>query len=213
MGFPHLRVRRSIRLPRGIRRAFPLTVLLRLPVTWSTSPPRFRHRSVSGFPLPCLKSRMPYADASHAQEPAGPPKFFDISLPACHGLWTPADLHLLAISDASVLPSVCVKTLGVRNLPFRSCPSTSGDAAPPTACRILCLRLVHLVRRGICHDSAMDARLDTGGWLALPRQGLSPCKIRQAFLGATTPGFRHGGQRERGTSGRWPPSPANPCSA
>ncbi|MGH8614995.1 MAG: hypothetical protein ACREYF_23975, partial [Gammaproteobacteria bacterium] len=28
--------------------------------------------------------------------------------------------------------------------------------------------------------------LDTGGWLALTRQGLSPCKIRQASLGAIT---------------------------
>jgi hypothetical protein len=112
----------------------------------------------------------------------GPPKFFDVSLPACHGLRTPADLHILAKSDALVLPSVCVKTLGVRNLPFRSCPSTSGDAAPPTAYRMLCLRLVHLVRRKYTRDSAMDARLDTGGWLILTRQGLSPCKRRQAFL-------------------------------
>ena len=49
----------------------------------------------------------------------------------------------------------------------------------------------------------MDPRLDTGGWLALTetpyglssRQGLSPCKIRQAFPGAITvsvsrPGLR-----------------------
>src|SRR5262245_43732719 len=33
VGFPHLGVRRSIRLPRRIRRAFPVTVLLRLPAT------------------------------------------------------------------------------------------------------------------------------------------------------------------------------------
>ena len=40
----------------------------------------------------------------------------------------------------------------------------------------------------------MDPRLDTGGWLTLTetpyglssRQGLSPCKIRQAFPGAIT---------------------------
>jgi hypothetical protein len=32
------------------------------------------------------------------------------------------------------------------------------------------------------HGSAMDVRLDTGGWLPLTRQGLSPCKKRQAFL-------------------------------
>jgi hypothetical protein len=35
----------------------------------------------------------------------GPPKFFDVSLPACHGLWTPADRPLLANSDGLVLPS------------------------------------------------------------------------------------------------------------
>jgi hypothetical protein len=64
---------------------------------------------------------------------------------------------------------------------FRSCTSTSGCAVTPTAYRMLCLRFAHLVRR-VDHDSAMDARLDTGGWLALTRQGLSPCKIRQAFL-------------------------------
>jgi hypothetical protein len=51
----------------------------------------------------------------HSQERLGPPKFFDVSLPACHGLRTPADLPILAKSDALVLPSVCVKTLGVRN--------------------------------------------------------------------------------------------------
>jgi hypothetical protein len=44
----------------------------------------------------------------------GPPEFSDISLPACHGLRTPAGLHILANSDASVLPSVNVKTLGTR---------------------------------------------------------------------------------------------------
>jgi len=45
----------------------------------------------------------------------GLPEFYGVSLPACHGLWTPPDLHILAITDASVLPSVYVKTLGVRN--------------------------------------------------------------------------------------------------
>jgi hypothetical protein len=48
-------------------------------------------------------------------EPLGLPEFSDASLPACHGLLTPADLHILAKSDASVLPSAHVKTLGVRN--------------------------------------------------------------------------------------------------
>jgi len=35
--------------------------------------------------------------------------------------------------------------------------------------------------------SAHDATLATGGWLVLPRQGLSPCKAHHASLGALTP--------------------------
>jgi len=66
--------------------------------------------------------------------------------------------------------------------PCRRCTSTAGDAAPPTASRMLCLRLVHRVRHAQDHDSAMDARRDPGGWLTLTRQGLSPCKRRQACL-------------------------------
>ncbi len=32
----------------------------------------------------------------------------------------------------------------------------------------------------------MGATLDTGGWLTLTRQGLPPCKMHQASLGALT---------------------------
>ena len=149
-----------------------------------------------GFPFRASLSVYPASVFSLRQEPMGPPKFFDVSLPACHGLWTPADLHILAKSDDLVLPSVSVKTLGIRNKPFRSCTSTSGYAATPTAYRILCLRFTCLVRQRPV-DSATGARLDTGGWLALTRQGLSPCKIRQAFLGAVTLGVRRGGGAER----------------
>jgi hypothetical protein len=104
-----------IRRPHGLRRAFPCTVRLRLPDTCSTSQLRCRHRAVSGLPLPCLHSRLPASNAFHAQEPLGPPKFFAVSLPACRGLWTPADLHILATSDALGWPSVSVTTLGVRS--------------------------------------------------------------------------------------------------
>ena len=34
--------------------------------------------------------------------------------------------------------------------------------------------------------SSMRSTLDTGGWLALSRQGLSPCKIRRALPSAIT---------------------------
>ncbi|MGH8652627.1 MAG: esterase-like activity of phytase family protein, partial [Gammaproteobacteria bacterium] len=44
------------------------------------------------------------------------------------------------------------------------------------------------VRRSL--DSSTDATLDTGGWLALTRQGLSPCKMRRAFPSAITIGPR-----------------------
>ena len=77
-----------------------------------------------------------------------------------------------------------VQTLGVRNKPLRRWTSTAGDAAPPAASRRLCRRFVHRVHRS--HGSAMDARRDTGGWLPLTRQGLSPGKRRQDFLGAIT---------------------------
>ena len=66
---------------------------------------RFQHCSVSGFPLRCLRSRIPSSQVFHVQERLGLPKFFDASLPACHGLRTPADLPLLANPDGRVLPS------------------------------------------------------------------------------------------------------------
>jgi len=186
VGFPHLRVLRSIRLPICFRRAFSLTILLRLPAWLSVPLLRFRLSPVSGFPLPCLSIRIPYLDPSHRQELMGPPKFLVVSLPACHGLWTPADLPILALADGLVLPSADVKPLGVRNYSFRSCTSTSGCAVTPAAYRILCLRFAHLLFAVLSTPSfpcsATDARLNTGGWLDLSRQGLSPCKIRQAYL-------------------------------
>ena len=118
VGFPHRSSTMRDKTPHGMRRAFPVTVLLRLPVACSTAARRFQHCSVSGFPLPCLKSCIPSTDAFHAQEPLGPPKFFDASLPACHGLRTPADLPILANADASRVAFGSVKTLGVRNKPM-----------------------------------------------------------------------------------------------
>ena len=116
----------------------------------------------------------------------GPPKFFDTSLPACHGLRTPADLHILAITDALVLPSVNVKTLGVRNKLISKLYQHFRERGLPYGLQdSLCT--LHLSCSPLfSSDSATDATLDTGGWLALTRQGLSPCKIRQASLGAIT---------------------------
>jgi hypothetical protein len=92
--------------------------------------------------------------------------------------------------------------------PLRSCPSPAGGAVTPAASRILWRRFVPLVRRVSHHHSAMDARRDTDGWLALTRQGLSPCKRRPAYLGAITLRLRRCRKRKRGTSGRWRQSAA-----
>jgi len=78
---------------------------------------------------------------------------------------TPPNLHILASADASVLPSVYVKTLGVRNWRCRSCTSTSGRANTPTAYKILCLRLVHLVRASLSLRHGPKTRY---GWMASP---------------------------------------------
>ena len=77
-----------------------------------------------------------------------------------------------------------VKTLAIRNKLISKLYQLSGYAVTPAAYRILCVRFVRLVHQS--PDSATDATLDTGGWLALTRPGLSPGKMRQAYLGAIT---------------------------
>jgi hypothetical protein len=67
---------------------------------------------------------------SHSQGRLWPPKFFDASLPACHGLRTPADLPILAKTVGLVWPSVCVKTLGVRHSHFEAVPDLQGGRSP-----------------------------------------------------------------------------------
>jgi hypothetical protein len=65
------------------------------------------------------------------QERLGPPQCFDASLPACHGLRTPADLSTLANTGGLVWPSVCVKTLGVRNKRLcEAVPALQGARSP-----------------------------------------------------------------------------------
>jgi len=131
--------------------------------------------------------RFPLVTSS--QEPSGLPGFLDVSLPACHGLMTPPDLHILANSDASVLPSVHVKTLGDPELTLsklyqhfreRGLPYGLQDALSTLASHFLFA----------VTDSSVRPRLDTGGWLALTRRGLSPRKIRRASPSAITPQIR-----------------------
>ena len=103
---------------------------------------------------------------------------------------TPETLYILTISDASVLPSVYVKTLGDLKFDFEAVP-TLRSYELPTACTILRVRFTHFVHFYKLNrfSSAVGATLDTGRWLILSRQGLSPYKMHQASLGALTPAF------------------------
>ena len=64
-------------------------------------------------------------------------------------------------------------------------PDIQGSANPLVAYMVPCVRFVDLVRQPEA-DSAIDATLGRGGWLNLTPQGLTPCKKRQASLGALT---------------------------
>jgi hypothetical protein len=210
VGFPHRRVLCVIRHPLRMRWAFPVTVLLHLP---GRGPQRCTGSSMVPCPgFPCRASgavdHIPTFSTAGTSGASQVLRRLSSCMPRPEDSGGPAPPRH---SGGARVAFGGVKTLGVRNKPCRSCTSTSGCAVTPTASRILCLRFVHLVRRVYNHNSAMDARLDTGGWLALTRQGLSPCKRRQAYLGAITLGIRRGGKRER--SGRWKPSPACLCSA
>jgi len=85
-----------------------------------------------------------------------------------------------------MLASAYVKTLAIRNKLMSKLYQLSGHTVAPTAYRILCVRFTSFVRQHNTSGSAVSATLDTGGWLALSRPGLSPGKMRQAYLGAIT---------------------------
>jgi hypothetical protein len=107
MGFPHRRLLCPIRHPVGFRR---LPACLAAPCPMS--PPE-RTPSQGSSP-----SRVPAQSVSSShfiQEPSGLPEFSDVSLPACHGLRTPADLHALAVHRALRAAFQDVKTVGIRN--------------------------------------------------------------------------------------------------
>ena len=109
------------------------------------------------------------------------------SLSACHSLWTPpARLrsHLLQSSRVGfrnvngvanrVLPT-CVDNFDLGAVPaFRDCDLPYGLQSS------LCT--LRLCRSAF--TSFINATLGTSGWLNLTRQGLPPCKKRQAALGA-----------------------------
>jgi hypothetical protein len=163
VAFPRVSVLRLIRLPLHIRRASPFTVLLRLPVPLSTPPFRFPPNPVSGFPLACLNSALPYLGASHGQERLGPPKFFDVSL-ASHAqafrrTSTPKPFGRLVVASGSLRPSPSAPSLS------RSCTNTKGERGLPyglqdslSTLRLSCSPLPRLRHR----------RKTRYGWVASP---------------------------------------------
>ena len=185
-----------IRHPIRIRRAFPVSVLLRLPVPWSTVERRFQHCSVSGFPLRCLRSCRPSSKVCHIQERLGLPKFFDISLPACHGLRTPADLHNLAKSVALVWPSGALKpsasAIAMSKLyqHFRVRGHPCGLQDTLSTLRPSCSpRVPPRLRHG---------RKTRYGWVASPYPtGTFTLQETPSFLGAITPSFRRARKLKR----------------
>jgi hypothetical protein len=68
--------------------------------------------------------------------------------------------------------------------PFRGCTRPQGGAVSLTAYMVPCVRFRPFVRFVSRLPSYGSATLGTGGWLDLTRQGLAPCKKRQACLGA-----------------------------
>jgi hypothetical protein len=112
--------------PQGYAAGFPRR---RLPVLGSTASLRCQPCSVSGFPLPCLKSCIPHR-CFPRQEPVGLPKFFDIALPACRGLWAPADRPLLAKADRPVWPSGALKPSASAPRLFEAVPALQGARSP-----------------------------------------------------------------------------------
>ncbi|MEQ1560300.1 MAG: hypothetical protein ABL933_15370 [Methyloglobulus sp.] len=92
--------------------------------------------------------------------------------------WTPTVPRKPCLSGFSVLASVTL-TRGRLHLYYNDADIASGMCVSPVAYVVLCVRFAPLVH--VCRScnrlqrSAKDATLDTGGWLDLARQGLSPC--------------------------------------
>jgi hypothetical protein len=94
-------------------------------------------------------------------------------------------------NDSFVLVSSTLTRSPSAFMPLTRLKSLQGGAATPLAYKILCVRFTSVVHDGSSLPtkaslSVRGATLDTGGWLALTRPGLSPGKKRQASLGALT---------------------------
>ena len=120
------------------------------------------------------------------EEPAGSPKFLNASRHACHALrWTPADPRgPHRIIGPSVWASATVNNVAVCFKRNDRAVSSFGEYGLSCGLHVsLCT--LQLTCSGLPSSVAV-ATLGSSGWLILTPQGLSPCKKRQASLGALT---------------------------
>ena len=142
--------------------------------------------AVSGtFPWPGLKRWRPSTGASPGQAlRAGLPKRRDASLPAGHGLRTPAALPRLAHPEGRVGPAGGrAHPRQPQPAPCRSGTSPAGNAAPPPAQQETRSNASSRVCAAEClatPPGTQDAI--RGGAPPDPDRGLAPCQRRQAFL-------------------------------
>ena len=129
-GFPTLRVLCLIRHPMTYGGLTQLRLYLAFLFRCSVLLVRFRSNLFQGFPDPCLNNRIPCCNLSHRQESMGLPKFLRASLPACHGLWTPADRNQPRHYGRSCFAFGTVDTLGIRNNPYFEAVPALQEARP-----------------------------------------------------------------------------------
>jgi hypothetical protein len=173
VGFPHLEVLRLIRHP--IADAFPVRVLRIRSCKKTRS-----QDNVWGFPSSCMRLFVHATVYGELRQ----------SFTSSHSRVASTIIRAL-ITDALVLVSVRVKALTDRDSYFGAI-STFGESRPPLRPARFSVYASSILFAGTKNptDSAIDATLDTGGWLDLTRQGLAPCKTHQASPGALTPQMR-----------------------
>ena len=110
---------------------------------------------------------------------SGLPAFSDIPLPTGHGLRTLADLRSPRLTGSLLS---CPRR--PQHAHLEAVPALQGARPPDGLWDVL--STVSPPCSPPFGGSAADPRLDTGGWLALARQGLAPCKKCRALFGART---------------------------
>ena len=121
------------------------------------------------------------------QEVMGLPKFFDASLPACHGLRTPADLPRLAIPGGRVVPAGAFKPSASATSLFDAVPALPGTRCPlrPPGFALYASPILFIVCPPPTPPWTQDA-LRVGGY-PLPDRDFHPARDAKLFLARERP--------------------------